>query len=62
MLSEEDKLRIYRWRAKNPEKYKEYVKNYYANYRENNYEKELKRVRKYRLFNAEAKRLRNILM
>ena len=61
MLTDLQKISIYKWRENNPGKYREYEKQYYHQYRLNNREKELERSRKYRAFMAEAKRLRESL-
>jgi hypothetical protein len=62
MLTEGRKISIYKWRNKHTEEYLAYQRDYNTEYRLNNYEKELVRVRRYRLFNAESKRLRGILL
>jgi macrodomain Ter protein organizer (MatP/YcbG family) len=62
MLTDAQKISIYKWRDANPDRYKDYEKNYYRTYRLNNREKELERCRRYRAFTAESQRLRKICL
>jgi hypothetical protein len=59
-MTEAQKRAQYKYREKTREHYIEYTKEHYKKYREANKEQELNRVRKWTIYYAEARRLRNI--